>query len=663
LKGKLYIPLRVSGLEVKLNKKIYLLFFILLIFTQFYSYPQNNNISEIEGIVISSKEKPFKSEILLRVEKLTINGKSYNWNGKIIVVTREKIKILNYEKIKIKNPVINRIQEPRNPFEFDYVKFLKRNGIFFLVRADNIEIIETRRNILLLFSKLRDLIEKKIEKYMKFNKDGAELVKLITIGSDDVSYFLKELGVKTGIYHLFVISGLHIIFLIFFLKVIFIPFQKINNIRPKFFPIMLLSFLLFYNFLCGFKIPVTRAVMMVSFYIIFEIFDRYIEPLNSIILTAILFLIFNPSNIYSTSFYLSFLSTTGILIMYKKINLIKKRRFLINNFSATISAQIFILPVLFYNFGYFYPIGILTNLIFTQIVGAIMILSFISLLFPVFFILLNFMTDYFLKLLNLISNFSPSINIYFPLPFVFVYYFLLFLFLSGIKINKKFIITGLTVISLVPFYFKKSDKKEIIFYSSKNPLILINWKNRGVLIISDKIENPENYRDIIYKFTKSEKIKIEKIIIINGGFSDNIFFASKFSKEIYLSESINFPYIPYKNLKRFVENEKIDFYDLEFILKDGNLIIKDASIKILIFLKENIESFNLNDRYFLIYLAKFKKNKKNEEKINNLKPLYLLLCKNLKKFENLKSLCQNYYLEKSAVILNLKTKEIEYYRK
>jgi ComEC/Rec2-related protein len=646
-----------------LNKKLVFLIFLIVIYLSGRCQSNiKNNISEIDGFVVSCKEKPFETDIILKVEKLIIDGKPYKWNGKIIVKTKRKFEFLKNEKLKIKNPLVNEIPEPKNPFEFDYKKFLKRNGISFVVETETIEFPKTKINTFLFFSYLRKLIEKRIENHMKFNKDGAELVKLITIGNDDIPYFIRELGVRTGIYHLFVISGIHIIFLVIFLKIIFIPFQKINNTKPKFFPVILLTFLWFYNFLCGFKIPVTRAVMMVSFYIIFEIFDRYIEPINSIILTALLFLIFNPSNIYSISFYLSFLSTTGIIVLHKKINLIKKRNFLINNFLATISAQIFILPILFYNFGYFYPSGIITNLIFTQIVGIILILSFISILFPILFTLLNFITNYFLKALNLISNFSPAINIYFPLSFVFVYYFLLFLFLSGIKINKKFIITGLTVISLIPFYFKKSDKKEIIFFSSKSPLILINSEGRGALIIFDKIENPKHYREIIYKFTKSEKVKIEKIFLIDEGFSDNIFFASKFSKEIYLSESINFPYIPCKNLKRFVDNEKIDFYDLEFILKDGNLIIKDAFIKILIFLKENIESFNVNDSYFLIYLAKFKKNKKNEEKINNLKPLYLLIYKNLKKFENLKSLCQNYYLEKSAVILNLKTKEIRYYR-
>ena len=650
-------------MEFKLNKRIFLfLFFVLPSFYYSYIYSQNN-ISEIEGIVVSCKERDFNSEIILKVEKLKINDKSYTWRGKIIVETKRRIKVLNNRRIKIKNPVIKEIPKPKNPFEFDYENFLKRNGIFFKVKAENIEFLETKKNIFLFFSYLRRWIENRIEKYMKSNWDGYELVKLITIGSDNMPHFIKEIGVRTGIYHLFVISGIHIVFLIIFLKIIFIPFQRINNTNPKFFPFILFVFIWSYTFLCGFKIPVMRAVLMVSFYILFELFNRYIEPLNSLILTAILFIIFNPFNIYSTSFLLSFLATAGILIIHKRFNLTQKRNFLINNFLATISAQIFILPIIFYNFGTFYPIGILTNLIFTQVVGIIMILSFISILLPLFFPVLNFITSYFLKLLNFVANFSPHINVYFPIPFVVIYYSILILLLSKIKINKKFIIGGLIVFLLMPFVIKKSNEKEIIFFSSKKPLILVNCKNKGILISVDGIENPKHFSEIIYKFIKSKKIKIEKSFLINNKFSDNFLFASKFSKEIYLSEGTLSPYSHKKILKILQRDEKINFYDIEFIFEGKNLIIKNKDVKILILLNENIENLDADDRYFLIYLVKFKKNKKNEEKINNLKPAYLLLYQNIKKFENLKSLCQNYYLGKSAVVLNLKTKEIKYYKK
>ena len=76
--------------KVELNKKIILLF-IILASISFYSYSQNNNVFEIDGIVVSCKEKPFETDIILKVEKLIINGKLYKWDGKILIKTKRKI--------------------------------------------------------------------------------------------------------------------------------------------------------------------------------------------------------------------------------------------------------------------------------------------------------------------------------------------------------------------------------------------------------------------------------------------------------------------------------------------------------------------------------------------------------------------------------------------
>ncbi|MGC8977621.1 MAG: ComEC/Rec2 family competence protein, partial [Candidatus Ratteibacteria bacterium] len=366
-------------------KKRLLFCFLIFLFFGYFSKSKNEKfvnsvnfnitkVSSFEGDIISLKEKPFENDVILNVRKIFINGSPYKWSGKIIIKTKGK-KFREGEKLRVKNIKIEEIPSPQNPFEFDYKNFLKKQGILFQVRSEEIEVISENMNFKLFFFILKERIEKRIEKYMKFNPDGCELVKLLTIGSDNIPDFLRKTGVMTGIYHLFVISGLHIGFLIFLLKILFIPFQKINNEKPFLFPLILSVFLWFYNFLCGFKVPITRAVMMVSFYLISEIFGREISPFQSLIFACIFLLLLNPFYIYSLSFLLSFISTAGILILYKRISKYLRKNFLINSFIATISAQIFVFPILFYNFGYFYPLGILNNLIFTPFVGIITIFS------------------------------------------------------------------------------------------------------------------------------------------------------------------------------------------------------------------------------------------------------------------------------------------------
>jgi len=654
----------------RIDKKF--LFIFLLFFTSGYYLTENykkNQISEklefskihlLEGDVLTIKEKKFEREITLNIKKIYTDNGYKKWKGKILLITKNNEKLIPGEKLRIKNFYVIEIHSSKNPSEFNYKKFMERKGIFYMIKSDNIEKIDSEKNLKLLCSIIREKIERRIENHMKFNPDGCELVKLITIGSDDPPDFLKEIGIKSGIYHLFVISGIHIVFLILFLKILFIPFQKINNTHPKIFPILLLSTLWFYDFLCGFKIPVTRAVTMTSFYFIFEIIGRKIKPIKSIILACFLFLLINPYNIYSVSFLLSFLSTAGILIIPKKIKL--RKNFITNPLIATISAQLFILPILFYNFGNFFPVGIINNLIFTPFIGFLTINSFISIFFPFFFFILNFATDIFLKLLIFISHISIKVNLYFPVLFVFIYYFSLFMIFTQMKKSLKFTLLLSTILFLI-FYnnFNRQRKEEIIFFSLRKPFILIYKEKKGTVITSSIIENPSFYKSTFYKFLKERKIKIENVILFGNKFSENLVFILKYCKNIYIPETIlKPPYFTDKIVKTYSMNDKIILNDFIFSFEKNSLLIKYNHFKFLIILDENFEKSMVEDRYFLIYPAEFKKN---EEIINNLKPLFLILQKEVKKFENLKSLCQNYYLNKSSVILDLKTGIIEYWRK
>lgn len=212
--------------------------------------------------------------------------------------------------------------------------------------------------------------------------------------------------------------------------------------------------------------------------------------------------------------------------------------------------------------------------------------------------------------------------------------------------------------------FKKDKKEGIIFFSLKNPFILIHKEGRGILITSDKIEKPFFYKSTLYKIFKKRKIKIEKVILIGNKFPENFIFISKYCKKIYLPNYTITPYVnSYKNIKKYnQENDEIILDNFVFSFKNGNLIIKYNDFKFLIILNENFEESLVKDKYFFIYPIVFKKNKKNEVIINGLKPYFYILQKDIKKFENLKGLCQNYFLNISSVILDLETGLIDYWR-
>ncbi|MCM8771533.1 MAG: competence protein ComEC family protein [Candidatus Omnitrophica bacterium] len=644
----IFIFLIINAFLLLKNKKYFLLFTIFYFSGWFLAtihYKKNINnidfskINCLQGEVISFKENKFERRLVVKLK----NPKTY-----VIVRTKIKKKFLQGENIKLEKPKIKAILNPRNPFEFNYKKFLERQGIFFQIESENIKVVKSK-NLRLFFSNLRNKIERKIEENSKFHPGVCEIIKLLIIGSDDPADFIKELGIKSGIYHLFVISGLHIGFLIILLKLIFIPFQKINNVKPKLFPSLTLIILWFYNSLCGFRIPVTRAVLMVSFHLISEILEREIGLIKSFFFSCFLLLFLNPFYIYSTSFLLSYLATAGILLIPQIFNFNFKKNYIINLFIISLSAQISVLPIIFYNFGYFYPLGFINNLIFTPLVGFITALSFISLFFTPFFIILNYITFIFLKCLIFISKFSPQINIYFPLTHIFFYYTILSLLFSKIPKKPKFylFLIFLTIFSATEFTFKDT-KSEIIFFSFRNPVVLIKEKNKSLLILKGEIQNPDRIKQILHKISKHKKFKIKKIIVpTEQDFIKNPWI-SQLGEEIYIIE--NMKKLP---KKLFPENEKIN---LE-IREDRNILITKKKFKILIVLNE-ISNSPLKEKYYLIYIPKIYKNIGIFEKT---KPLFYVFYQKTRKFEKLKSLCQNYYLEKSAIILNLETGILKYF--
>lgn len=651
----------------QINKKFlmtFICFFLLSYFlTSHYEKEKRDFnltcVDYVDGQILSVKNIYFEKQIVFQSRAIYTENKILTNKYKFLLRTKSNLEFLPGEIIRIKSPNFKEISQPKNPFETNYKRIYERKGIFFEIEPMEVFKIENDGiNIKLLLSSIRKKIEKRIENNLKFNPDGQELIKILTIGNDDTPQFLKEIGIRCGIYHLFVISGIHIVFLIFFIKIFFIPLQKINNIYPKLFPFFLLILLWIYAFICGFAIPVTRSVLMFSFYLLFEIIERKIEPIDSLFLACFAFLILDINNIYSLSFQLSFLSTLGIILFSKKINL-RKSNFLLNSLIATISAQLLIMPILLYNFGYFYPLGFINNLIFTPLIGFIIFFSFLSLLLPIFFPFLNILTEFLLKILTFLSNYSPKIKIYFPFHYLFLFYILLFNIVFPKNFKRKIYSSLIILFFSILLNFSTnffSNNAEIIFFSFRYPAILLMEDNKSLLIVDGKVKNRNFFQNILFRILQSYKIKPDKIIVVGDEkYIENIFFLLPFSKKIYCLKDVERSNFPIEKIQKKIALDKI-----EIINKNGNLILIFPQKKILFILNNNLEEI-LEEKYFLVYFAISKIEEKNIQRLKNYRPLFLICHRENRKLENLKKICKILYLQNGSIILKKNTNIPEYY--
>ncbi|MFW6173984.1 MAG: ComEC/Rec2 family competence protein, partial [Elusimicrobiota bacterium] len=153
---------------------------------------------------------------------------------------------------------------------------------------------------------------------------------------------------NAGIAHIFAVSGLHVSLLYLLLRGIFsfiLMERKLNMM-------ITISVLGFYVLSTGPAISAMRAFLVLLLYTLFSLIDYKQSSFNILGLAGIIMLVVSPMIIVSVSFQLSFLATSGILLIisafdYSEMSLIKKA------ILVGIGAQLAILPISLATFGTF----------------------------------------------------------------------------------------------------------------------------------------------------------------------------------------------------------------------------------------------------------------------------------------------------------------------
>ncbi len=212
-----------------------------------------------------------------------------------------------------------------------------------------------------------------------------------------------------------------------------------------------LTLLLIFLFvlMIGFQASVVRAAIMGSLALLAQKTGRLANSLRLVVFTAFSMILLNPLILrWDVGFQLSFLAILGIILLGQPIksclNLLFKGRFIALKeiVSTTLSAQIFTLPILIYNFGRISLVSPVTNILVVPTVDFIMILGFLFSITSIFSSLSGqiflwpcwFLISYSLKVINIFSGpFSSKTieNIHWLWPFGF------YLLLAGLVYYLK----------------------------------------------------------------------------------------------------------------------------------------------------------------------------------------------------------------------------------
>lgn len=270
-----------------------------------------------------------------------------------------------------------RLRHPRrfgNPGAFEYPGYLAAQGIFLEGwTRDPVEPVQARRGstILAAIFRVRALLLRRLDAALP-PQQGA-LVKAMVLGDrSGLSPEMNQAFLDSGTYHILAISGLNVSLLAGTLFGLF----RLLRVSPRLAAAGAAVLVTLYAALAGASASVIRAAVMTDVYLLAVILDRRGDLLNSLALSALALLWWNPRFLLDVGFQLTFLATLGILLILPRSEealtaVPRVLRWPVASVVITLAATVMTLPILAATFNRVAPVGILANLPIVPLSGLV----------------------------------------------------------------------------------------------------------------------------------------------------------------------------------------------------------------------------------------------------------------------------------------------------
>ena len=336
--------------------------------------------SPIDQRVYFGKKKSFE----LSAEEIKFKDTWRKVRGKILVNLYQEKKLSYADEIILEGKLY-RVPNFNISEKFNYREHLKRKGIYGILsigKAGKVVVIAKKyaNPVKKLAYRTKEALKSKIYKYMPDLE--ARILKAIILGErQDIPKNLNNIFIQTGTAHILAISGLHIGIIAFIILVLLKVFRIPR--KPRY--IIAILILGVYVFITGARVSVIRSALMITIILLGILFEREANIYNSLSFAALLILAYNPNQLFTIGFQLSFLSVVSIFYFGYKIQdfLLKKihtnskiAKVAIRSFSISSGIWIGILGVIVFYFNIIAPVTVLANLFVIPLISIIIALSF-----------------------------------------------------------------------------------------------------------------------------------------------------------------------------------------------------------------------------------------------------------------------------------------------
>ena len=484
--------------------------------------PDHFSKTEIQGSFIARVSEPLQEKDHIYKTILQIEGIK---KGNTILKTEGKV-LTYFAKDSLNKPPDNgsliaitgtmqEISPAQNPGSFDYRKYMASNNVFHQVYLNNYSwktLEEPQGFNLFRFS--HGLSQKFISilnaNGLK-NKEFAVASALLLGQKDMLDNETRQAYSGSGVMHILCVSGLHV-GVIYFIISFLLRFMKKSGKQLYFKTALILLTIWAYAVLTGLSPSVMRAATMFTFISIGNASRRHVHIINSLSVSAMVLLLYDPLMIMNIGFQLSYIAIIGIIFINKPIvELWQPKNRVLEYFwglvAVSIAAQAATGPLAMYYFHQFPTYFIVGNIVaiplsFMAIYSgvAVLITSFV----PAISNLLGLITNYILFALNFLigsieqlPNSVLHINSVFQLDTLLIYLILTAIMMLIYYKRKAFIYITLGLVLLLSANLSytsisRQRQQKIVFYSvnKQSAIGFINGKDQAIIASQTLLNDP-----------------------------------------------------------------------------------------------------------------------------------------------------------------------------
>ncbi|OGZ18508.1 MAG: hypothetical protein A2Z68_02670 [Candidatus Nealsonbacteria bacterium RBG_13_38_11] len=397
------------------------------------------------------KEKSIKFKV--KSEELEINGESFNISGYVLVTAWRYPEYQYGDKLVI----VGRLESPPVFESFNYQDYLKKDRIYSVMSFPKIELIGSGLGSPVmkpLFS-FKNRFKEISRKLIPLPQEG--LLEALAFGDENnISQEWKDKLNFTGTRHIAAVSGMNTTII----SVVILSFLLSFGLWRKHAFYLSIILLLLYILMIGAPASAVRAGIMAGLFLFCQYLGRMNVSSRAIVFAAVIMLLFNPLILkLDVGFQLSFLAILGMVYLQPVFSEILRK---VSNFrflplkttlEATLSAQVFTLPILIYNFGYMPLVSPVANILIVPFLALITILIFVfglaGMIFWPLAVLLSFPVwlslAYLTKIIELFSRFP-------------------FASLSFENVHWMFLLVSYAVLAMIVWRTQENQKLKFLKY-------------------------------------------------------------------------------------------------------------------------------------------------------------------------------------------------------